>query len=81
MSNSAKLGLCLCQGVGGLSESQKAGYRVSDFQHMRATMRTRQGTYHLSPVWDAPRPSQPQTSNSTKLGLCLWQGVGGVSES
>ena len=78
MSNSAKFVLSLCQGVGGLSESQKAGYRVSDFQHMRATMQTRQGTYTIYLQY---RRSQPRMSNSTKLGLCLWQGVGGVSES
>ena len=57
MSNSAKLVLSWCQGVGGRSEFGAACQGAGGSLNMWSTMLTRQSTYHLPPVWRALRPS------------------------
>ena len=71
MSNSAKLVLSWCQGVGGRSEFVAACQGVSDSLYMWSTMMTRQSTYHLPPIWLAPRPSPECATPPCKCRACV----------
>ena len=75
----AKLVSSLRQGVGGLSEVSTANQGVGDSLNMWLTMLTRPSTYHLPPIWRAPRPS-PESTPPPSYGSSLRQGVGGLSE-
>ena len=67
MSNSAKLVLSWCQGVGGRSEFGAACQGVSDSLNMWSTMLTRQSTYHLPPIWRPGTTSHSPAAPNAQL--------------
>ena len=81
MSNSAKLVLSLCQGVGGVQRVLQGGLSCRRL-HGHVLNDAETSEYLLVMSHMAGTTSQPRmSSTSAKLVLGLWQGVEGLSES